>query len=136
MFISKNTTETHLSKTDFFRLARIFLRIFGNWPLEADGLPIRFYVNFISLFLAAFLGVAYGFVNLGDLNVALANFCGSMFELVSWCKALFVYMHRKELTLLLNLLYRYYNQGKVIRLQFFVVFFSFNFIWISYRAQP
>lgn len=112
MFISKETTESHLSKKDFFRLARIFLKIFGNWPMESHSLPIRFYINSVSLFIAAILGVAIGFVHLSDnLNQALANFTASVFELVSWLKVLFVYINRKKLSRLLNILYRYYNQG-------------------------
>lgn len=113
MFISKETTESHLSKTDFFRLARIFMQIFGNWPMESHSLPIRFYINFVSLFIAAILGVAIGFVHLSDsLNKALENFTGSVFELVSWFKVLFVYINRKKLSRLLNIMYRYYNQGE------------------------
>lgn len=119
MFISKETTENHLSKTDFFRLARIFLKIFGNWPMESHSLPIRFYINFVSLFIAAILGVAIGFVHLSDnLNQALANFTGSVFELVSWFKVFFVYINRKKLSRLLNILYRYYNQGEDLFSQF------------------
>lgn len=84
MFISKKTTETHLSKMDFFRGAKIFLRIFGIWPLDEGPLPIRFYINFISLFLAAIFGVTHGFVNLNNLFLALQSFCGCVFELISW----------------------------------------------------
>lgn len=125
MFISKETTESLLSKKDFFRLARIFLKIFGNWPMESHSLPIRFYINFISLFIAAILGVAIGFVHLSDnLNEALANFTASIFELVSWFKVLFVYINRKKLSRLLNILYRYYiSQGKYFFSRFFQFFF-------------
>lgn len=84
MFISKETTDIHLSKVDFFRTARIFLRIFGIWPMDQGPLPMWFYVNFISLFVAAIFGVAYGFVNLNNLFMALESFCGSVFEFISW----------------------------------------------------
>lgn len=84
MFISKGTTSTHLSTVDFFRGAKIFLRIFGIWPMDEGPLPIRFYVNYVSLFFAAMFGVAHGFVNLDNLLLALASFCACIFELISW----------------------------------------------------
>lgn len=84
MFISKHTTDTRLSAVDFFRTARIFLRIFGIWPMDNKELSIWFYVNFISLFIAAVFGVLYGFMNLSNLFLALESFCGSVFELISW----------------------------------------------------
>lgn len=84
MFISEQTTETHLSSVDFFRTPRIFLRIFGIWPMDDQKLPIWFYANFISLFIAAVFGVAHGFVNLNNLIMALESFCGSVFEFISW----------------------------------------------------
>lgn len=83
MLISKETTETHLSKVDFFRTARIFLRIFGIWPMD-QGPSFWFYINFVSLFIAAVFGVAHGFVNLNNLFAALESFCGSVFEFISW----------------------------------------------------
>lgn len=82
--ISKYTTDTYLSNVDFFRPARIFLRIFGIWPLDYGRLPIRFYINFVSLFFAATFGLAHGFVNLADLYVALESFCACLFEFISW----------------------------------------------------
>lgn len=84
MVISKRTTETHLSQVDFFRGARIFLRIFGIWPMDDGKLPVRFYINYVSLFFAATFGVAHGFVNLDNLFLALESFCGCIFEFISW----------------------------------------------------
>lgn len=84
MFISKETTDTHLSQVDFFRTARIFLRIFGLWPMDEGRLPIWFYINFTSIFFSAILGVAHGFANLNNLHLALESFCANIFIFISW----------------------------------------------------
>lgn len=112
MLISKKTTDTHLSATDFFRLPRIALRIFGNWPMDSDCLPIRFYVNFTSLFFAAIFGMAHGFANLDHLLLALETLCGCMFEFVSWCKVCFIWYHREHFKRLLTILLQYFKSGE------------------------
>ncbi|XP_031636522.1 odorant receptor 24a [Contarinia nasturtii] len=110
MFISKETTDNHLSQKDFFRTARIFLRIFGIWPMKQGPLPILFYINFISLFFTAIFGVAHGFANLNNLYLALESFCGSAFELISWTKLAVVFYYRNELGVVLRTLLEYYTQ--------------------------
>lgn len=112
MLINKKSTDTYQSATDFYRLPRIALRIFGNWPLENDRLPIRFYINFTSLFFAAIFGMAHGFANLDQLLLALETLCGCMFEFVSWCKVCFVWYHRESFKRLLTILLEYFKSGE------------------------
>lgn len=112
MLISKKTTETYLSATDFFRFPRIALRIFGIWPMDDGRLPIRFYINFTSLFCAAIFGMAHGFANLDHLLLALETLCGCMFEFVSWCKVLIVWYHLEKFTRLLTILLQYFKSGE------------------------
>lgn len=101
-----------LSESNFFRLPRLALQIFGIWPMSQKRLPFRFYVNFISLFFAAIFGITHGFVNLDQLFLALESFCGSIFEFVSWCKVLFTWYHRKNFEKLLKELFTYFSCGK------------------------
>lgn len=84
MLISKETTDTYLSDVDFFRTARIFLQIYGIWPMNHSRLPFRFYVNCICQFFAAIFGILHGFMNLNNLFLALESFCASAFQFVSW----------------------------------------------------
>lgn len=113
MLISNKTTATHLSATDFFRLPRIALRIFGIWPMDDGRLPVRFYVNFLSLYFAAIFGMAHGFANLDHLLLALETLCGCMFEFVSWLKVCFVWYHRESFRRLLTILLDYFKSGKL-----------------------
>lgn len=110
MLVSNKTTDSHLADVDFFRLSRIFSSIFGVWPLQGS-LPIRFYVNIVSLWIAAVFGVAYGFAHLDNLFFALDSWCGSMFEFVSACKTLFLWYHYKDCKRMLENLYGYYKQS-------------------------
>lgn len=108
------------SESNFFRLPRLALRIFGIWPMNQKQLPLRFYINFISLFFAAIFGITHGFVNLDQLFLALESFCGSIFEFVSWCKVLFIWYHRKNFENLLMELFTYFSYGNSTSILFII----------------
>lgn len=113
MVISSEFTSTKLHPSDFFRVTKFTLSILGVWPRESGEVPFYFYINIFTLFFSSTLGLAYSYVNLDNIVLALDSLCPSTTEFISWVKVLIFLYYRREYSELINTLYEFYINGKL-----------------------
>lgn len=106
------TNPNVLKETDFFRIPKFELSLFGWWTGQKKGFPFYFYINYVSLFGSSVVTTMYGILHIDNIPLAFDAFCPSFTEAVSFIKMTVALYYRHEFKAFLNKLHVLYTNGK------------------------